>query len=275
MKKWDGHTHSEFCKHGSGEKTSYLVERAIELGFNKYSITEHAPLPIDLFGNSEIAQEFTLLQDELENYLEHLVELKKQYERQIEILIGLEIDFVSGYEDYTSQLLKKYKTKLDDLIVSLHFIPGKHGITPVDYSIEAFQTELLDHYGSVDKVHDAYWETMEKLILTELDFGKTKRIGHFGLINKYKLHFPLSAPDHFSQAYFKNMFYLIKKHNWHLDYNVAGLRKKHCQDVYLTEPMLFWCKKLGIEMIYGSDAHDVKSIGANYDLYLNAMTMLS
>ena len=77
MKKWDGHTHSEFCKHGSGEKTSYLVERAIELGFNKYSITEHAPLPIDLFGNSEIAQEFTLLQDELENYLEHLVELKK------------------------------------------------------------------------------------------------------------------------------------------------------------------------------------------------------
>ena len=27
--KWDGHTHSELCKHGSGDKTALMIEKAI------------------------------------------------------------------------------------------------------------------------------------------------------------------------------------------------------------------------------------------------------
>ena len=43
--RWDGHTHTEMCPHGSGDSTAAMVEKAIRLGFTDYSITEHAPLP--------------------------------------------------------------------------------------------------------------------------------------------------------------------------------------------------------------------------------------
>ena len=43
--KMDGHTHTQLCAHGSGEKTEKMIEKAIRLGFTDYCITEHAPLP--------------------------------------------------------------------------------------------------------------------------------------------------------------------------------------------------------------------------------------
>ncbi len=45
MLKQDGHSHTEFCPHGSGEDVELMIQKAIRLGFESYSITEHAPLP--------------------------------------------------------------------------------------------------------------------------------------------------------------------------------------------------------------------------------------
>ncbi|WP_124727412.1 PHP domain-containing protein [Staphylospora marina] len=41
--KTDGHTHTHYCPHGSGEETAKYIERAIELGFEIYVLTEHPP----------------------------------------------------------------------------------------------------------------------------------------------------------------------------------------------------------------------------------------
>lgn len=43
--KIDGHTHTHYCPHGSGEETAKYIEQAIELGFDLYVFTEHQPLP--------------------------------------------------------------------------------------------------------------------------------------------------------------------------------------------------------------------------------------
>jgi histidinol-phosphatase (PHP family) len=43
--KVDGHTHTHFYPHGSGEEKAKFIEKAIELGFERYVLTEHAPLP--------------------------------------------------------------------------------------------------------------------------------------------------------------------------------------------------------------------------------------
>ena len=43
LPKRDGHTHTEFCPHGSRESTELFIRRAIELGFETYSLTEHPP----------------------------------------------------------------------------------------------------------------------------------------------------------------------------------------------------------------------------------------
>ena len=41
----DGHTHTELCPHGSGDRTALMIEKAIECRIEKICLTEHAPLP--------------------------------------------------------------------------------------------------------------------------------------------------------------------------------------------------------------------------------------
>ncbi|HAV51829.1 MAG TPA: histidinol-phosphatase, partial [Leuconostoc mesenteroides] len=45
MIKKDGHTHTQFSHHGMTEQLDMYIERAIDLGFTEYVVTEHAPLP--------------------------------------------------------------------------------------------------------------------------------------------------------------------------------------------------------------------------------------
>ena len=272
MIKWDGHTHSVFCKHGSGEDTSILVERAIELGFQRYSITEHAPLPVQIFNDKELASEFSLLLEELPDYFKHLNEIKKTYADKIEVFIGLELDYIKEFDSYFDEFLETYLSQLDDIIVSLHMINGKNGVYPIDYSPEWFESELISYYGSTDEVHKAYWSDLEHMVSKKINAPIFKRIGHLGLINKYQKQFPPSLPNSFYQSTYSRLFQAIKEFDWDLDFNVAGLRKELCGSVYINSEMIALCNKLGIKLVFGSDAHDAASVGKDYDLYLSQVS---
>ena len=89
IKIWDGHTHSEFCPHGSKDKTADRIEKAIELGFTHYSITEHAPLPEKLLKIKTTPKDACLEYQYLADYLKLLKELKTTYRDKITVLIGL------------------------------------------------------------------------------------------------------------------------------------------------------------------------------------------
>lgn len=265
--KWDGHTHSEFCRHGSGQKTADMVQRALELGFQRYSITEHAPLPHGILPDPETEADFVLMHDEIDDYFSHIDELKRVYSDRITILAGLELDFIPGYEDYYIDFIKTCRHRLDDLIVSLHFIPGADGPCPVDYSTDWFERKLINYYGSVQKVHDVYWEGIKKLVETDISPVDRKRIGHLGIINKYIRKFPLSDDITVEKPFFRQLFSQIAAKGWQIDFDVAGLSKEHSKAVYITPWMLEKCRQHRIELVYGSDAHDVESVGRFYDIY--------
>lgn len=268
MLKWDGHTHSQFCRHGKGEKTELMVERAIDLGFEQYSITEHAPLPTGIIDDPVLAADFTLLPNEVSDYFKHLAEIKRFYSKKITVLSGLEVDFIKGYEAYFEDLIKQVLPNLDDLIVSLHMIQGKNGIAPIDYSPESFDSELVDFYGAVEEVHRVYWQNVDSMIRHPLVVPLNKRIGHLGLINKYIKRFPVNSQLQQERLALERLFKNIKAYGWDLDYNVAGLRKDLCHDIYISEQMLTLCRDNHIRLIFGSDAHDVESVGQFYHIFL-------
>ncbi len=266
--KWDGHTHSQFCRHGSVLNTALMVEQAIKLGFERYSIVEHAPLPDGIIDDPEIRLDFGLIWEELQAYFQHMDDLKKIYGDRIEILTGLEIDFLAGHEIFTNDLLTEFSGKLDDVILSLHFLTGKDGFEPLDYQTEVFETKILSYYGSIDDVHLAYWEAVERMIDTDLKLPPLKRIGHLGLINKFAGRFQETSDRFTSIDFFEPLFKKIKLKGWALDFNVAGLKQKWYQNIYFTIPMQFWIRKLNIDLVYGSDAHGVDAVGQYYDQFL-------
>ena len=67
------------------------IKKAISLGATDLWFTDHAPFPDNPFGGR-------MKYEELSEYISTLKNLKEQYQRQIKIHIGLEIEYFSGYD---------------------------------------------------------------------------------------------------------------------------------------------------------------------------------
>ena len=262
--KWDGHTHSQLCRHGSGEKTEELIKKAIDLGFQQYSITEHAPVSEKIIKDQALLAEYALFENEMEAYFSLVDNLKNKFQGQISILCGLEIDFFIGHEEFTNEIIKKYSDHLEDIIISLHFIEGKGGLRCIDWSPDDFRDGLLDHYKSLNEIHHAYWKTFKKMIDTDIETDINIRIGHPGLIYKFKNHFPIIQNDSDLIKELDETFKLIHLKKYEIDFNIAGARNKIGETGYLTKPLRFLCSKYQIPLVYGSDSHSLKNIGNHY-----------
>lgn len=265
--KWDGHTHTELCRHGSGDSTARMVEKAISEGFSIYSITEHAPIPEGLIGDREFELELGLGVDEVKTYFSLVKDLKRIYGKKIEIRSGFEVDYLPGHEEFTRELLQEWNHELEEILFSIHFMPGKGGVRCIDFTPADFKDGLVEHYGDSVSVHRAYWQMIRDMLKLDLRFEKPIRIGHLALIYKFYDEFPLDYPEEFSTAFFEDILMLVKQRGYSLDYNVAGNTQKLWSNPYMLESILIGCKTYGIDLIYGSDAHKISAVGHYYQQF--------
>ena len=87
MEKTNYHTHTPRCLHAGGTETEY-IEAAIENNMIILGFSDHAPYPDNRFG-------LRMQYEELDDYLQTIKNFKKQYKNQIEIRVGLEIEYDS------------------------------------------------------------------------------------------------------------------------------------------------------------------------------------
>ncbi|MFA9559044.1 histidinol-phosphatase HisJ [Evansella sp. AB-rgal1] len=253
----DGHIHSPYCPHGSSDSFKQYIERGIQLGYSEMTFTEHAPLP-EQFVDPVPLKDSGMKMAHLEKYIDDLTIIKKEYENDIKINIGLEVDYIEGYEKETTDFLHEWGDMLDDSILSVHFIqysPGNY--ICLDYSPDSFKY-LIDHYSSLETVYQRYFDTLNLSITSELGPFKPKRIGHITLVRKFQELFPRTFEDN---VYIQKILKDIKNHNYSLDVNGAGLIKPHCKEIYPPLLYIHEARKLGIPLIYGSDAHAAKQLG--------------
>jgi histidinol-phosphatase (PHP family) len=263
LAKRDGHTHTELCPHGSREATDGLIQRAIRLGFETYSLTEHPPLPKG-FEDPTPEKSCGISWQELEPYLELAQRMKGRFASQIEIKVGLEVDYIPGFEKEIRQMLNTYGPDLEDPLLSIHFLQGREGWKCVDYSAEDFQEGLVDVYGSVEAVHQAYWSTVRQAVLADLGHHKPRRLGHLSLIHKYQRKHPLKNPQEF-RPHILEILDLIESREMELDLNAAGLFKPDCQEIYPAPWIIEEALRRGIPFVYGSDTHSIQGVGQGFE----------
>ena len=259
----DGHTHSEFCPHGSREPTEQLIRRAIDLGFLSYSLTEHPPLPPG-FEDPAPPKDCGIAAKDLEPYFQLAQRLKREFAGRIEIKVGLEVDYIPGYETWTRSLLNQYGPEMQDALLSVHFLEGNGGWRCVDHSPSDFREGLLEAYGSIEAVHRAYWGLVREAILADLGPYKPRRVGHLSLVHKFQRQFPLENRFLFKPQ-IEEILDLIKANHMELDLDAAGLFKPDCLEIYPPDWILREALRRGIPMVYGSDAHSVKGVGQGFD----------
>ena len=161
MFKKDGHIHTHFCPHGTKDSFREYIEKAISLGFEEISFTEHAPLP-DGFVDTTPTQDSAMSAEQLELYFAEIQSHKEKYKDKIKINCGLEVDYIEGYESEIKEALNNIGSKLDDAILSVHFLKNGQKYDCLDYSPQHFE-QMIHEYGSIEKVYQKYYDTVASI----------------------------------------------------------------------------------------------------------------
>ncbi|MCT2901677.1 histidinol-phosphatase HisJ [Lentilactobacillus buchneri] len=269
--KREGHSHTEFCPHGSGDDVELMIQKAIKLGFQEYSITEHAPLPDGLAdkyaGKTTGLTEASMAATDLDAYFQKANQMKAKYADQIKINIGFEVDFLPDFVDWTRDFLNEYGPQTTDNILSVHFMQGANDkFWCVDDTVGDFQAGLLNQCPDSQVLYEHYFQTVLASVNADLGPYTPNRIGHMTLIKKFQDYFGLDR--HFSEDNLRLVDQILKAvsgQHRELDLNAAGLYKPYCNEQYPSYSVIQMAKSLNIPFVYGSDAHSIAEVGQGYN----------
>lgn len=248
-KKKDGHVHTPFCPHGTADEFEAYIKEAISCGRAEISFTEHFPMPQGVT-TPEFYKECVLLESQVPAYISAVKQIKKQFESKIKVNLGFEVDYIEGKEIEIKRMLEKYGVEIEDSILSVHFVKLEDAYYAIDYMPE-FE-KLLEKIGSIEKIYDLYFLTLLKSIEADLGPFKPKRIGHPTLVRIFNKKYPCEYINH---KLLEEVAMAIKNKGYEVDYNVAGLRKMYCGEVYPSGKVLKLIEDNNIPMIYGTDSH--------------------
>ncbi len=240
----DYHMHTPLCGHAVGEPSEY-ARHAREVGLEEIGFSDHAPLV------SHEDPSITMNIKQLPRYHRMIEEVQKKY-TPLRIKIALEADFIPGYEKKTKAILKGYP--YDYVIGSVHFI-NQWGF---DDPSERERWQEKD----INQVYHDYYDLLRKSAAS----GLFDIIGHADLVKK----FGHRASEDMTEEV-KKTAKVFKKAGVAVEINTAGLRKP-VGEMYPAADCLKIYQAAGVPLTFGSDAHDPKDVGKDFD---QAMTLAS
>ena len=224
------HTHTYRCGHAVGSEREY-VEKAIELGFSVIGFSEHAPMPFPEDvpkGNLDRLLAMRLKTYEAEEHFNTLVALREEYKNDIELHIGLEVEYFEGFFDKFIEYIKDFPVEY--LILGQHF--GDMYEEPMAYN-------------GAQKDSDLRLKNYVDTVIRAIETDKITYVAHPDVIF-YRRSL---------EVYEREMSRLIKAANEHkipLEINLYGL-----QEVRNYPTLTFWqlANSIGCDVVIGSDAH--------------------
>jgi histidinol-phosphatase (PHP family) len=239
--KIDLHNHTPLCHHAQGTPKEYVL-KAIDEQIDIYGFSDHAPMEFD--------QQYRMSLSQAKDYEQEILKLKKQFQNDINILLGYEVDYI-----HNENLIQDYilNAKVDYLIGSVHFI-NKWGFD---------NPEFIGEYKH--KNIDQIWEDYFEAIYYMAKSGYFQIVGHLDLIKVFNF-----LPKKDIRLIAKKAIKEIKKQNLVVEINGAGFQKP-IKEQYPSKKLLELIYEEGIDITFGSDAHQIKQVGAN----LNQMITLA
>ena len=225
----DLHNHTSLCNHAEGSMEDF-VKKAIEKGIDIFGFSDHAPMNFD----KKYRMSFEMMKD----YEKEALHVKEKYKNDIEVLLGYEVDFLSGYMDE-----RVLNAKVDYLIGSIHFLNGWGFDNP----------EFIGKYRgkNIDKIWEEYFDAVTQMAKSNL----FEIVGHIDLIKVFKY-----LPKKDIKLIAKNTIKEIKKAGMVVELNSAGYRKP-INEIYPSPDIMELLVEFDIPITFCSDAHRVEEIG--------------
>lgn len=199
---FDSHLHTPLCHHAVGEPGDYARE-AIRKGLHGIIFTCHTPLP------AGVSPAVRMTEAELPRYIEMIDRCREEFAGQVEIRIGLEVDYVPGLESFLEKIISAHT--FDYIIGSVHahlpeikdrYFAGDQeafGKKYFELQAEAAETGLFDAIAHPDILKIISWAGYSRIaqwpaILRFLDrlaaSGKAIELNTSGLIRAVREFHP-------------------------------------------------------------------------------------
>ncbi len=236
--KVDYHVHTSLCGHARGRMRQY-VEEAIVRGIAKMGFSDHTPLPPDKADPS-----LAMTEAQMADYVETVLALRAEYKGQIQIALGFEADYIPGFEEKLTELLRPFP--LDYVSGSVHFL----GRWAFDNPSEREQYDSWEP----DRLYKRYFATLCQAAKSGLfDF-----MAHPDLIKKFN-YWP-SGP---LEPFWAQAAAAFKESKVAIELNSAGWHKE-VAEAYPNPGFLRACALAGVPVTFGSDAHAPEQVGRDW-----------
>lgn len=241
------HSHTLYCDGRAGMED--FIRFAVAQGFTSYGFSSHAPLPF--------STHWTMEWEHMADYLSEFSRMKAKYASEIELAVGLEIDYLN--EESNPSVESFQKLPLDYRIGSVHLLYNPQDeVVDIDVSAEAFRAIVDSHFqGDLDYVVCLYY----KRLLRMVELGGFDILGHAD-----KMHYNAASyrPGLLGEPWYEHLLQ---------DYFAQVVRKGYIIEIntkaflslgtfYPNERYFPFLKELGARVQVNSDSHFPECINA-------------
>lgn len=222
-----------------------MARAAREAGFDVLGFSSHAPLGRGIYdGNMKL--------ERLGDYIAEIRAMGCEWEgRGLEILLGLEVDWLPGVMTPRDELFSKLG--LDFMIGSVHLVDLGGGPFAVDEGREKFDARVAaDAGGDASRIWKAYYEELSALIAD----GGFQVLGHFDLVKKNNqdgLYFDEEDPAYREAAF--GAAALLAGKDIVAEINYGAMSRSKAKSPYPSLPILKELRRLGVPITLSADAH--------------------
>lgn len=216
------HTHTARCRHAAGGDREY-VECAIRAGIKVLGFADHNPWIYD----TDYVSRSRMLPFQLDGYFSSLLDLKREYERDITIYIGFETEHLSEKMTLLDDLLKDYPVEY--MLLGEHFI----------------EDEPYGAYTGLPSNDEAMFQRYIDLCIEGMESGRYQYLAHPDLFN-------FTGDASVFDAQYRRLCEYLKSKNSPVEINLLGVVEgRH----YTSERFLKIAQEVGNSAIIGIDAH--------------------
>jgi histidinol-phosphatase (PHP family) len=236
----DYHLHTARCRHACGAPEEYL-EEARQKGLLEIGFADHFPLGLLGF---KPRVEVTMEPGELDRYVADVAGLAAA-SSDLAVKLGVEVDYLPGTTGKLAALLAA--CPFDYVIGSVHFMDGW------DFSHPSF----TGRYQTIDlgPVYRRYFE----LVWEACSSGLFDIIGHVDVIKKFGFR-----PADDLEPYWRETARVLRETGTCIELNTAG-RDAPVSEFYPEAAFLEICRREGVAVTMGSDAHAPGQVGRYFD----------
>lgn len=241
------HSHCSFCD--GRAPLEEFVKEAISQGFYSYGVSSHAPLPFPT--------QWTMEWEQMEAYLDEFNNLRQKYADEIELYVGLEIDYLN--EESNPSVARFTELPLDYRIGSVHLLYDAAGeVVDIDCSPAVFKERVDRHFnGDVLRVVRMYFDRLFRMV----ELGGFDILGHAD-----KMHYNASCyhpgllDEPWYEALMKDYFSLVASRGYLVEINTKAYDS--LGTFYPNSRYWELMKEYQIKILVNSDAHYPERINA-------------